>query len=738
MKFVFTNESMRLFSHRIAFGIVLFVFWGVIASGSVRERSAQIVLVEETINQFMQESLELRLKYEYRGSFFEAKEREMMLSLSLKGSERLGRLYEVLKKKQAGIEAYEGDDWDELYGVTGEWRDTVRAGEMSVFFKSEIDFFTAIALEGVERGKLLGEIVRRCQSGEGLFGSLDGKVLYAKTIAEQDVSKAKVVIDSVIAGSDLSERAYFEAQILRLKLDEEVRLSEIKKIVEELGSSKFREDFELNVKPAFLALNAGSSELLLEVIRRWPETETFLGRLFLEEITEGREKDKRGDVFKVNLAVKAALAEGVDKYKDIILRLCEEQEYRNSLVLYCAGEACVDSEPIKAIEYYLQSVKGRNEGIEVEFRVDRASAARKAAELACRLYRENTQYTDVCEATLKEYLQITGERADGALEYFYVGILEKCGKEEEAVKLLNEIAEGGGSYWQRASLDLILNKLREGVEDAKEKNEIKKQLEKLAGSESQVKVEAVRFYCELELESEDEESADRALSMLARVGSRGGMEEAILKGRALRILGRCDEGALVMAAWVDPNDCRMAEEAILILSKVLEEVEDHSFQLGNRDIFLNECKATADYCIGCLEGQMKDAAGLIWAEFALLGKSDDETLRRIECLLAGQEKADNAAVLRCRARLLSKQGNFGESARIWGQICSLKEGSEKTGKRSRHWWQAKYNQLYCLSKHKATEFEEIRRSIEIMENSFEEIPVFWAKKLKALEEEMDK
>ncbi len=61
-------------------------------------------------------------------------------------------------------------------------------------------------------------------------------------------------------------------------------------------------------------------------------------------------------------------------------------------------------------------------------------------------------------------------------------------------------------------------------------------------------------------------------------------------------------------------------------------------------------------------------------------------------------------------------------------------GVEKSQGRDWQWWRAKFNQLYCLSRRQGVDKEEIIRSIEVLERSFDDIPVFWARKLKELKE----
>jgi hypothetical protein len=50
------------------------------------------------------------------------------------------------------------------------------------------------------------------------------------------------------------------------------------------------------------------------------------------------------------------------------------------------------------------------------------------------------------------------------------------------------------------------------------------------------------------------------------------------------------------------------------------------------------------------------------------------------------------------------------------------------------WWRAKFFELYCWSKMAGTKKEDLLHTIEILENSYTNIPNLWSEKLNGLKQ----
>jgi len=100
--------------------------------------------------------------------------------------------------------------------------------------------------------------------------------------------------------------------------------------------------------------------------------------------------------------------------------------------------------------------------------------------------------------------------------------------------------------------------------------------------------------------------------------------------------------------------------------------------------------------------------------------------------------ANNVDVIRCRARLSSAQGKFEQAARLWAQVAKIRKSeAPQSHRRTRKWWRAKYFELYCLAQTPQTEKKAILHTIEVLENSFTDIPPLWAEKLNSLKQQYD-
>ena len=62
------------------------------------------------------------MQYEYSGKFLTQEDKENLRKLAKRASDDLHTIAENLQKLKQQIEDYQGEDWDERYGVTGLWQ----------------------------------------------------------------------------------------------------------------------------------------------------------------------------------------------------------------------------------------------------------------------------------------------------------------------------------------------------------------------------------------------------------------------------------------------------------------------------------------------------------------------------------------------------------------------------------------------------------------------------------------
>ena len=115
---------------------------------------------------------------------------------------------------------------------------------------------------------------------------------------------------------------------------------------------------------------------------------------------------------------------------------------------------------------------------------------------------------------------------------------------------------------------------------------------------------------------------------------------------------------------------------------------------------------------------------------------DKEKLSEADKLLkdiAADTGEKDIDLLRCQARLLFERAEFDKAAPLWARIAEMQKNQlPQKNRQSWKWWRAKYYELYCWAQNQQTKNEEVLHTIEILENSFTDIPSFWAEKLNSL------
>jgi hypothetical protein len=173
---------------------------------------------------------------------------------------------------------------------------------------------------------------------------------------------------------------------------------------------------------------------------------------------------------------------------------------------------------------------------------------------------------------------------------------------------------------------------------------------------------------------------------------------------------------------------------MILLSKIIEDIDRLQSEAENFDKMMQDCKKLAELGFKTINDHQ---SGLFLAETSIFAanKHENKLLEAEQLLdkLTGSSEIDDIDFLRCRARLFTEQNKFEEAARLWAGICDIRKNeAAATNQRSWKWWRAKFYELYNWSRLPETKKEDVVHTIEILESSFTEIPVFWAEKLSSL------
>jgi hypothetical protein len=715
--------------------------------------SVQSEAARQRLERFMRESIGPRLAWKYKEIFFDNKDKAQLASLATEASRELQETYNTQDTFRKWIEDYEGDDWDMLYGITGLWRKVCFDAQQTLLFKTQVDYFVLLTSRQPDRERILEEIIYRCETHSDKWGPA-GDLLKAEALRLAGKSEAAIeTVNSIENSKHLSDAVRFRTELLKSRLLGTDSVDMLNRLSGRTGQSLCADDFELNLKVAFLELRRGRAQLLAKVIARWPESADFVGGVILSGMEYQRTRGQlteellRKSVFEITLAVKAAGKRQTEQYQGLVAVICQQERFQTPLVLYVTAQALAESRPAETVGYYLRAAQARQKAENNELKIDAVEIAKQGAQVAHKVYYDKPQYRPVAAEMIDYYCAIAGDRVDETIEYLYTRLLSGEGKTSKAIELLQKIAQKTGKFSKQAELDLIVHGLQDGSDDSELRHEPTKKLKNLIDTidgtgeqDKSVKAEAVRLYCQLILEDDDKASAEKVLALLEGTEGVDIQKSCILRAVALKKSGKlwAAVNELLKAAKFD--NCEYGTEGLDILKTILDNrIDEHKHYMADFMLYIDACDQLAEYCLACAGPQWQTQAGLIRAEIAILCPRmslvdyHNEGLDKAEQILTKlsvQDCDNNIDWLRCKARLLMAKKRFADASRVWGQVRAANKTA--SGKQSRQWWRAKYYEIQCWGQLGDTTGADIVHAVEVLEGSFSDIPEFWAMKLAEL------
>lgn len=645
---------------------------------------------------FLRESVGLRFQYEYSGKFLTDDDRGKLGAVAGRTSQQVQEICESQQNLKGRIEEYEGDDWDDRYGSTGLWRRLFADLYVTNLDRCEIDFYVVLCAGQEAQSEMLRQILARIDSLGKNYSTAYLQLLKARALAllsRTDPTykpQALKEFDLLAERSDMGHSTVFKIAIERIKLLGPGQDDRLSRLTDELAQSTDVNDLEVVLSLACLQRRIGRAEAFEKTVGAWPQIETILGSLALADLSYSLEHGQldlqKVTVLEAELAAQAAWRDGPEAHAKLLRRLASDDKFQSPLVVYVTALACVQASPGEAGNLLIR---------------------------AARLQQENRS----------DRLDIEAEKIA-----------------EQAARLLH-----------KARLDLIRNKLTDDYYgQGSNKSEIAKELLDLlrdctteSGPDG-VRGEALRLYCQLLLDSQDPNEAQEVLNVLTDAEISNDANLNAFKSNALRHLDKLDEAAECLAKICGTDNREHVIEAEKLLGRIIDQIEQLEHDCADFPELLNNSLAIARYC----ERISLSTCGLIpverarvyLAEILLFNASGDpQKVSQVERMLAGlpdDGKGENVDFLRCRARLLAAQGKFKEAGALWASIAKIWRGrSFSPGQRSYQWWRAKFYELHCFSKTPQSSSDDVLRAIEVLENSFAEIPALWAEKLSSLKEQ---
>jgi hypothetical protein len=702
----------------------------------------------------MQESFEPRLRLEFSGESLTEEHRENLHELARKASDRLRKILEGQQKQKEQIEQYEGDDWDVRYGSTGLWRKLSGDIYTTALSRCEIDFHLGLAAEQPQRNELLQKIPAEIESLDQAFNTTYAQFLKARTLAllartePACVPLAKEQFNRLMERPDMNHSTALRVSIERIRLLGPTGPDELDNLADEIAQSACSDDIELAL--SFVSVQRRHDPNALEkAVRRWPQTQDFLGSCVLSELSywlgQGQLAPQKCSVFEAELAVESAWKNSPRQHSRLLENLANSKKFQSPLILYVTAVAVADSAPAKAVGLLIKAGRLQHLQRSNRLQIPADEIAKQAAQLAYSLFIGKQCDCKLVLEAFENYSNTVAERIDEDLEYIYGTLLNGCRRTEQAVQLLTKIADNQAGKWSnRARLDLIIQAVQERQhEKQKHRSEFLRQLNSLIAdcigqnqSDDNLRTEATAIYCQLLLESKDRDSAQKVLEAIAERDTIHDPNLHVFKSTALRRLGRLNESAGCLLRAMQPNRCEHIGQAVELLAVIVEEIDRfETADLGT----LENATILAQLTRDCLDGREKHIATLFLIEISALSATDDEKRPAVsEKLLDSipeEDARDNVDFIRCRARLLTRQGKFEQAAQVWARLAELRRSDPTPeDRRSWKWWRAKYYELYCRSACPRVDKAGLLHAIEVLENSFTAIPPLWAGKFNTLKE----
>ncbi|MBN2269209.1 MAG: hypothetical protein JXN61_01255 [Sedimentisphaerales bacterium] len=714
------------------------------------------------VSGFKTASSELRFQYEYSGRFLDPTDKEKLHFLAAQASEHLRETADSQQEIKSQIEVYEGDDWEDRYGATGLWRKLFADFYAANVNRLEMDFHVAICGGQENRDVMLRQMPARIDALEQDYDTAYLQLLRAKALgllASEDPayeSLARRQFDLLLDRSDMQQSTAFRIAIERIKLFGPGDNDRLAQLGQELAQSDVN-DPELFLSVACLQHRLNMPDAFEETVNLRPGLlDKFIGVLALRDLNyrlEHSEPDLgKTSVFEVELAVQAAWRDVPQDWIGLLRCLVQSERFRTPLTLYVTALACAEVSPGEAVGFLLRAAELQKDDQSRRLGIEAETIAEQAAKLACNAYSQGRLDEHAVLDVFDGFQKTAGQCADDELEYCFATALMAAGQKEKAAELLRKIAsepQANRRYW--AKLDLITNPItRDHYTDPNKREEALRDLLDLlttCGDQNDpggVRPEAMRIYCELLLDSPQTSQAQKALDILTAPGAPDNPGLKALKSKALRYLDRLDESAECLAELCRGDNPEYALEAEKLLVAVIEKIEQ--LQEGSADFSqLHEnCLGIARYCerisLSCFGLIPVGQARLYVAEISLFDVTKEpKKLDQIEELLDAlpdEYKKDSVDFLRCQARLLAERGKFADAADLWAKVADFeKRRSTQSNQRNVRWWQAKYYELLCFSKIPETKKKDISHSIEVLLNSFTEIPPLWAGRLTLLKQQ---
>ncbi len=643
---------------------------------------------KQTYDSFLTHTFAIRMQYEYSGRFLNPQDKDVLCKAAQQTSADLEQIANTQLAMKKIIESYQKDDWEALFGQTGLWRKLSADLTHTQTIKLEIDY--------------------RLARIEGKTGS-QAEQRYLRQALRSDWAWCEAIKVSM-------------EKIKCLGLSEP---NELENIAGSLTKSECSDNPEMLLTLAILQ-NKYAPDKLKNTLSRHSQIAGILGKIILDYLTIDPNLESLNPITVELVAVYARHTKAAD-YKNLLVAIAEDDRFKTPDTLAVAGVAVVETEPQKAVKFFMESSVLQFQKNETLLDIDADATAECAARIAYDNLTQNKIDCNLALSAFDNYARIASNKMTDDMQYHYGEILLYCGKTQQALEVFTKLTDGPKSIWNdKASLELLKIKTDSGSVDTLP--ELQNFILNSKGQDEQkrlLRLEAMDIYCRTILGSDINDSATQVLNLLDTAEKTPGLRYDLFKAQALRQLGRLEESAKYMSKAIIGDSNSSAALAAQIASEIIDKIELWQKDTNDFNELLRNCDTLAEFAHKSANSRQ---TALLWVEVSTL-----EGKRGQEPFLSSDE--NNTSSLRVQARLLIAQEKFEQSAKLWAKIAESKR-NETSGQndKSYGWWQAKFYELDCLAKSPQADKQNIAHAIDVLCGSYPQIPAPWAEKLDILKQ----
>ncbi len=694
------------------------------------------------------------MQYDLSGRLLSDRDKNFFCELAANTSDQLEAIEHGQQLILKQIEEYEGEDWEQKFGANGLWRRFWAASQKTTLNLAQIDYYHALVCEDMSRQKTLEQILNRLDYPGQTQEPSNADLVIAKVLcalAQIDDKYQRACAQHFLKLKARSNWGWCEAlkaSMERIKCLGPNEPDELSDLALALAKSECKDDVEMLLSLAILERKY-SPNSLPEILSSSPETAILLGELVLAELAGRFEQSSPTDVnldlispADAELAAAVAWLKNPLPYANLLEALSRSGRFQGPAVTFAAAALCYRTQPEKAAKLLIKASKlhalQKNELLDVT----PEEMAEQAFLLAHEVFIQNPNDCSLAVDAFENYSNIASKQINEETQYQYGVLLYDCSRLNEALKVFNRLASNSQTIWRdRSALAAIQIELQTAdnlIPSDKLIDRLRNFILGCFGSDEDKRLlrwEAMNIYCRIMLTRDSNDSAENVLDILETAEPTPGLQYDLFKASTFYKLGRLEKSVQYMSKAVIADSGSMSPLAGGIVREIIDRIELREQQADDFNQMLTDCAHLADFAHKFLNS--RQTALLLAETLILLPGRRNENLDRAQALLNSFADENDPNWLRTKARLLVTRGEFNQSARLWAKIADLHRNDTLTqNEQSWNWWRAKYYELYCLSNLPDANTQNLRHAIEVLENTYSEIPPPWAKKLDEIKQQI--